>query len=1047
MQMMMVSLTMLLVCSFTVAAQVTVSGVVSDENGEPLPGVTVMVKGTTMGASTNIDGQYSIKAPADGTLSFTYVGMIPQEVKIAGKTIVNVTMKEDAKILDEVVVVGYGQQKKVTMTGAVSAIGAKDIVKTTGTSLSQSLVGKLPGVITMQGSGRPGSDGVSLLVRGYSSYNDSGTPLVIIDGVERGSDGLSAIDPNEVESISVLKDAASCAIYGMKANNGVIIITTKKGQEGRANVSYRGTVTLNNPTALPKMMNGTQYMQWYNLAQTLDGINPEDVRFSPEMIAATCNGDLTDGIENTDWLSTMKKTTLNTQHNLTVTGGTQNTHYFLSGGFMKQNGNLKGHSYQRGNFRSNVDVKVVNSLTVQFSVAGIIADSDYPSGQTYATQYGGYSLENQMLYSAPYIPKNYYMCDPSDPRYGMPTTGFRDTGHNPEYAAGNSGFSKSRRVTINTSGRIDWDTPFIPGLKASFFFAWDWYDLSSKSFNYTYQVMSWNPSSQTYIQKNCAALTPNGNMVVGDQKQQKVVMRPSISYHRTFAGVHNVDAIVLYEQTQHRSSLLSGGRRNFAFVELPYLNYGTELDPKIGNVNSESAGLSTIKGWAGRVSYNYDEKYLTEFAFRYDGSYIFQPKKRWGFFPSVSAGWVLSKENWFRETIGGNVDFLKIRGSIGLTGNDNTTPWLYRKNYVQALGTSVFGTTPSAATVLYQNAAYLQDNLTWEKCRSYNIGAELTMWNGLLGVEFDWFYKYTYDILTSVPSSTYAPSLGNNFPSVDPTGRFDNRGLELVLRHTNRIGKVGYNINANLTWAHNKVLRRTESAGVIPWQSSLGGSIGRVMGFKAIGLYQTQEQIDNMPKPIGQTPRLGDIIYEDLNGDGRITSEDQTYIARSARPEMMFALNAEANWNGFDLSFQFSGAALCDRMLGSGVSDFCPLTRPWYGNWDNSPLYLVEGSWRPDNTDAEYPRLSVSGNSQNSYVSTFWKRNGAYLRLKNLTVGYTLPRGLTQKAGLSNVRFFASGVNLFTITDFKYLDPESGNYAWSFYPQQRTFTFGLDLSF
>lgn len=1045
-----VALTMLIMCSFTASAQWggVVSGFVYDESGEPLPGVSVVVKGkSTAAVSTDIDGMYKINVPADGTLVFSYVGMLPEEVKVGGKSKIDVTLKEDTQLLDEVVVVGYGQQKKVTMTGAVSAIGARDIVKTTGTNLSQSLVGKLPGVITMQTSGRPGSDGVSLLVRGYSSYNDSGTVLCIIDGVERGSDGLSAIDPNEVESISVLKDAASCAIYGMKANNGVIIITTKKGQEGKANVNYRGTVTFNKPTAIPEMMNGTQYMQWYNLAQTLDGVSPESVRFTPEMIAATYNGDLTDGIENTDWLSPMKKTTLSTQHNLTVTGGTQNAHYFMSGGFMKQNGNLKGHTYQRGNFRTNVDAKVANSLTVQFSAAGIIADSDYPSGQTYATSYGGYSLENQMLYSAPYIPKTYYMGDPSAPEYGMPTTGFRDTGHNPEYAPGNSGFSKSRRVTINTSGRVDWDTPFLPGLKASFFFAWDWYDLSSKTFAYTYKVMSWNPSTQTYAKRNCAALMETGNMNVSDQKNQKVVLRPSISYHNKFAGVHNVDALVLYEQTQQRSSLMSASRLNFPFRELPYLSQGTELDPNINKANSESAGLTTIKGWAGRVSYNYDEKYLAEFAFRYDGSYIFQPKKRWGFFPSISAGWVVSKENWFREAAGTNIDFLKIRGSVGLTGNDNTAAWLYRKNYVKALGVAAFGTTPAGASVLYSNSAYLQDNLTWEKCRSFNIGAELIMWHGLLGVEADYFYKYTYDILTSVPGSTYAPSLGNNYPSVDPTGRFDNRGFELVLRHTNRIGKVGYTVNANLTWAHNRVLRRTESAGVLPWQSGIGGSIGRVMGFRALGLYQTQEQIDNMPKPINQTPRLGDIIYEDLNGDGRITSDDQTWIARSARPEMMFALNAEANWNGFDIAMQFSGAALCDKMLGSGVSDFCPLTRPWYGNWDNSPLYLVEGSWRPDNTDAEYPRLSVAGNAQNSYISTYWKRNGAYLRLKNLTIGYTLPQKVIKKAGLSNVRLFASGVNLFTITDFKYLDPESGNYTWAFYPQQRTFTVGLDLSF
>ncbi len=1046
MHMLFASLTMLLVCSFTVAAQNKVQGVVTDEQGEPLPGVGISVKGTTTGASTNVDGQYSIIAPADGTLTFSYVGMNPEHVKINNRSTINVVLTEDSKNLDEIVVVGYGEQKKVTLTGAVSQVTSKDITKTVGSNLSQSLVGKLPGMITMQSSGRPGSDGVSILVRGYSSYNDAGTVLCIIDGVERGSNGLASLDPNEVESISVLKDAASCAIYGMKAANGVIIITTKRGSEGRASISYRGTVTLNSPTSLPKMMNGLEYMQWYNLAQTLDGVDPMNVHFTQNMLDAVNNGDITDGIEDTDWLETMKKTTLNTQHNLTISGGTDKSHYFLSGGFLKQNGNLEGHHYQRGNFRSNVDAQLGDMFDVQFNAAGIIADSNYPSGQTYATQYGGYSLENQMLYSAPYIPKVYQSSDPDDPNNGMPTSGFRNIGHNPEYAAGHSGFSKSRRVTINTSGRIDWKAPFLKGLKASFFFSWDWYDLQSKSFNYTYKVMAWNPSTKQYSKLDAPNLTPGGNMVVGDQKGQKTVVRPSISYTGTFNSVHNVNAIFLYERTNDDSSVMSGNRRNFALYDLPYLSFGQDLDPDPNKANSESAGKSASEGIAGRVGYNYDEKYLAEVAFRYDGSYLFAPGKRWGFFPSVSAGWVLSRENFIREFLGANIDFLKIRGSIGKTGNDNVAAWLYRQQYLASSGIAAFGPNPTVGTTLSPVNVYLQSNLTWEKTNSYDIGFELTMWNGLLSAEFDYFYKYTYDILTSV-GSVFAPSLAGNYPSVDNRGKFDNRGIELVLRHTNRIGDFHYNVNANLTWAHNRIISRTESAGTLPWQSRLGSSIGDVWGFKTAGLYQTQEELDNMPHPINTTPRLGDIRYVDINGDGKITAEDQVKIARNQRPEMMFALNAQANWRGFDLSFQLQGAALCDKMLGSGVSDFCPLTRPWYGNWDNSPLYLVEGSWRPDNTNAEYPRLSVTGNAQNSYVSDFWKRNGAYLRLKNLTIGYTIPTRITKKANISNVRFFASGVNLFTITDFKYLDPESGNYTWAFYPQQRTFTFGLDLSF
>ena len=543
---MLVALSMLLVCAFTVAAQRQVAGGVTEESGDPLAGVSVLVKGSNVGTATDVDGRYVIDAPDGATLIFKYVGMVPSSHKLApGQTKLDVVMKEDATSLDEVVVVGYGQQKKITMTGAVAQVSSKDITKTVGTNLSQSLVGKLPGMITMQSSGRPGSDGVSILVRGYSSYNDAGTVLVIVDGVERGSDGLASLDPNEVESISVLKDAASCAIYGMKAANGVIIITTKRGAQGKATINYRGTVTLNQPTGLPKMMNGLQYMQWYNLAQTLDGVDPNNVHFTPDMIAAVNNGDITDGIEDTDWTSTMKKTTLNTQHNLTISGGTNNAHYFLSGGFLKQNGTLKGQSYQRGNFRSNVDAHIADMFDLQFNAAGIVADSHYPSGQTYATSYGGYSLENQMLYSAPYIPKTYINgSNPDDPYNGMPTSGFRNTGHNPEYAAGHSGFMDTRRVTINTAGRLDWNAPFLKGLKASFFFSWDWWDIQSKTFAYGYRVMSWNPSTKTYANLLSPNLLEEGNMAVGDTKQQQIVIRPSISYNGKF-GRHEVSALFL----------------------------------------------------------------------------------------------------------------------------------------------------------------------------------------------------------------------------------------------------------------------------------------------------------------------------------------------------------------------------------------------------------------------------------------------------------------------------------------------------------------------
>lgn len=379
---------------------------------------------------------------------------------------------------------------------------------------------------------------------------------------------------------------------------------------------------------------------------------------------------------------------------------------------------------------------------------------------------------------------------------------------------------------------------------------------------------------------------------------------------------------------------------------------------------------------------------------------------------------------------------------------------MYRKSYSYTNNGVVFGSTPNTQGTLSNTVAYPNERLTWEKTKSYNLGFDLSAWNGLLGVEFDVFYKYTYDILQSV-SNIYPPSLGGHYPSSENTGTFDNRGFEIALKHRNRIGEFSYSLNGNLSYAHNRILSRTQADNTLPWQSVLGSSVGELWGLKALGLYQSEEEIANSPQVSWNTPRVGDIKYADINGDGKIDSNDRIKISRGIRPEMMFALMADANYKGFDLSVQFQGAALCDKMLQyswqdlNGATDMTPMTRPWYANWDNAPLYLVENSWRPDHTNAEYPRLTVSSvsHSNNAQQSDFWKRNGAYLRLKNVTLGYTLPKAWTNKMGLSNIRVYANGTNLLTFTDFKYIDPESTNVATGYYPQQRTFSFGIDVRF
>lgn len=1024
------SLSMLFAYATNGYAQNIVKGRVTDVNGSPLPGVSVIVKGSTSnGTTTDIDGNYSLNAPSASTLVFSYIGMTKQEVKTNGRKMINVILEEDVANLDEVIVVGYGSQKKIHLTGSVSAVSQKDILKTTASNISQTLVGKLPGLVTQQSTGAPGADDVSILVRGYTSYNDSGTPLMLVDGVERP---MWRVDPNDVESVTVLKDAASCAVYGMKGAGGVILITTKRGSEGKTSINYKGSLTLSHVTTLPKFMNGTQYMQYYNLARQLDG---EDPYFTEEEIAMTTNGDPTDGYENTNWQAPLYRTTLMHQHNLSISGGTDKTKYYISGGFFKQNGFIEDHKMQRGNFRSNIETKPTKDINVSLNVAARVDDYYQPDGDSYANQQVN-NVVGVLLYAAPFVPLEHQ---------GYPASGYRG-GSNPLYAANNSGFDKSKTIKLETSAKLEYSFPFLKGLKASMFVSWDWQDQDSKKFAYAYKLMQYQHGEKEYKLQNCQNLEESGNMYVGDAKQQQVILRPSISYTNKF-GLHDVGALLLYEQTRINSTKMTASRTEFPLFDLPDLSFGNKINASSGN--SGSSGRSAYAGYVGRFNYAYNDKYLAEFSFRYDGSYNFAKGHRWGFFPSFSLGWMASEESFFQELFP-KINRFKLRASVGVLGRDNVDPYLYRRSYEWQYNIVAFGSTPTAQNTLYNTVSYPMEKLTWEKCRTIDAGFELTAWDGLLGIEFDVFYKYTYDILQSI-SGAYPPSLGGHYPTIENSGTFDNKGFELVIKHANRIGKVNYNLNGNLTFARNRILSRTQSDNILPWQSVLGTSIGAVWGLKAVGLYQSQEEIDNAPTPIGASPRLGDIRYADINGDGKITVDDQVRIARSTRPEMMFALMADASWNNFDLSIQLQGAALCDKLLqgkwGNGSTDMTPLTRPWYGNWDNAPLYLVENSWRPDNTNAEYPRLSTKYMDNNAQLSDFWKRDGAYLRLKNITLGYTFPRKWISKTGLSNLRVYANGNNLLTFTQFKYLDPEAGNVIQGYYPQQRTFSFGIDVSF
>ena len=484
---------LLLMSGFTAFAQQTVTGLVTDVNGDPLPGVVVMIKGTNTGTTTDDGGLYSITALPNQTLVFTSLGMETMEYRVGSRTKLDVELREDTTLLDEVVVVGYGTQKKIHVTGSVSAVSGTELKKATATNVSQQLVGKLPGIITQQSLGQPGSDQVSSLVRGYSSYNDSGTVLVLVDGVERD---MNLVNPADIESITVLKDASATAVYGMKAANGVILVTTKRGDEGTASVSYTGRLITNHATALPQMMTGDQYMKYYNLGYQLDqwvtGVALEDTvpYFTDAEIAATTNGDTSDGIENTNWVEPLLRTTLTHQHNVSVSGGSKKVNYFVSGGFQDQRGFLEGHYNKRTNVRSNIDVRPNKNLKISLNLGVMYQEYNQPGNLSFANATIGGTIPFCLMFALPFVPKTYDV-DPTSPYYGMATSPMRTGGAfvaNAEYASQHSGYSYSQTAKIETSARVEYSVPFLQGLKLALQYSYDWRDLDSKTYAYGYQI-------------------------------------------------------------------------------------------------------------------------------------------------------------------------------------------------------------------------------------------------------------------------------------------------------------------------------------------------------------------------------------------------------------------------------------------------------------------------------------------------------------------------------------------------------------------------------
>ena len=1021
-----------------VAQKRDIFGTVNDSKGIPLPGVTVVVKGTTNGTITDVDGKYNLSNyPGDAILLFSFVGMRTQEIAVDGRTNINVTMSIETINLDEIVTVGYGTQKKKFVVGSVSQIGSKELMSNPMPNVSNLLTGKLPGLTSIQRSGMPGDDQTSISIRGISTFTNS-SPLVLVDGVERM---LNTVNPADIENVSVLKDASTAAIYGVRGGNGVILITTKKGEVGKAKISYdvSGTVSVN--TAFPKFLNGPDYLYWYNKASEMDGLGSA---FDADIQTKVIKGDSKGIYGNTDWLDLLfKNHGFTQQHNISATGGTDKTKYYISAGVLDQGGIIIDNvSYKRYNIRSNIDATIAENFKLSLNLGGFYEDRNWP-GISMSPQAYMNPIE-QAINAIPII----------KPTYQGEYTGWSENGaiiQSPLASVKNGGFQKMQRWQFEGSAKLEYDfsrISFLKGLKVGVFYSYDYANTANSDFLDSYTVMTYNKATKAISEERATGTIEGGSYDKSMSLGYSYTLRPTIEYSRLFSK-HNLNAILLVEENKSNSSTMTGRKSGYMFSDPIDITWGTSYpsgtDPVTGTM-----GHTSSRGYAGRVNYGFDNRYLAEFSFRYDGTYIFAPKNRWGFFPSVALGWLISEEKFFKELNAGSISFLKIKASYGESGSNDVDPYLWASSYgITSSPSYVFGGNASKA--VYTLNSIISD-LTWSRVQNYNIGLDLNMWNGLLGMEFDYFYKVTSDILET-QGDNMPPSLGGNYSSVANSGKVDNRGFELLLKHNNKInGDWNYSLTGSLAWAKNKVLSRQINEGV-PWnRDEIGRSIGIIYGYDAIGLYQTQAQLDNSPAAPSGTKNLGDLIYKDFNGDGRIDQNDFVKIGRGTMPQLNFSLSMNTTYKNFYLTALWQGVALCDYQLSaaynSGIYDNTAFTRPFYNN-GNAPYYLVENAWTPENTNAKYPRLSTIANGNNAWPSSRWLIDGSYLRLKSLQLGYSLPSSLLNRCniGLSRLNVYVSGFNLLTFSHFKYVDPEMPSVNNGYYPQQKTYSIGLNVTF
>ncbi len=1012
-------------------AKKQITGKVVDIQGEAIIGANIFETGTTNGTVTDIDGKFSLSVEDNAKIRISYIGYLGQSINTAERTSFNIVLLEDTQALDELVVVGYGTQRKIHMTGAVSQITNNDLMKAPMQNVSNMLTGKIPGLTSIQRSGKPGEDGATLYIRGLNSFTGNNGPMIIVDGVPRP---LDYINPNDIESVSVLKDA-SAAIYGVQGANGVIVVTTKSGGEGPATIAYDGSVTFTQNTAMPEMLNAADYMYWHNKARSMDGLTPI---WTADIQNKVMRNDPNSVWGETDWLDKIFRLGVMNQHNLSATGGTERTKYYASLGIMNQEGTMINTDFTRYNIRTNLDVKVAKNMKMTASIAGYRSDRNWP-GTAISIQ-GEFNPVKQTIHSVPVLKSDFN---------GYPVAWNGSTYLVNGYAAlTESGYKRQNRWNIDSNVKLEYDfsdlAAALKGLRVSIFGTYNYQNTVDSNYDRYYELYYVNQKFDEGVGGASGFLPGNGYAKSASWGDTWLV-RPRLDYSRDF-DQHFVGAMISYEAKKSYSNTMTGIKRGYYSDNPVDLSLGTILpETPITGSHAFSGGQLS---WLGRFNYAYSAKYLAEMAFRYDGSYIFAPENRWGFFPSISLGWVISEEDFFKSSLP-MIDYLKIRSSYGRSGNNSVSPFQHFSLYALANNSMVLGN--QAISQFYSTNPYVYHDLTWATTNNYNVGIDFDMWNQKLGMELNLFYKLTKDILEE-QSGNFPSSLGGFYPRFKNSGKVENKGFELTLKHHNRINSDwNYSVRADFAYARNKVLSRIISDNRPNYRAIVGESIGVRYGYKALGLFQDYEEIENYPSAPSGFLRPGDLKYLDVNGDGIINAQyDYIKTGYGPIPEINFALNMEINYRNFYATMLWQGVTHTDYELSgvydTGVTSSTVYTAPFSAN-GNSPYYLVVDAWTPENRNAKYPRLSTVSNGNNAWQSTWWVVNGEYLRLKNANIGYNIPKTLLKNTPFSRINIYLAGTNLLTFSHFKYVDPESPSVSNGYYPQQKTYAMGINITF